>query len=105
MPTTQVLVQLEVPELEFELDERDDHAASMCPAALSMFGYGKREFLGHNIDITVPEPFATGHLAHMMNFLKTGQLVRPIIIHILCFLAPLSGLSLSTLAVAIQDHC
>lgn len=47
--------------------------------ALKMFGYSRREFLGQNLRIIIPEPVASVHGDLMMNHIRTGREVCAII--------------------------
>lgn len=38
-----------------------------------MFGYNRRDIIGQNIDIIVPEPLATVHHLYMLHYLSTGR--------------------------------
>ncbi|MCG8551690.1 MAG: PAS domain S-box protein, partial [Desulfobacterales bacterium] len=42
------------------------------PAAQKIFGYSKKEILGKNINILLPEPYRNGHDAYLRNRLETG---------------------------------
>lgn len=38
-----------------------------------MFGYGRRELLGKQIDVVVPEPIATVHQMFLEKYMATGE--------------------------------
>ncbi len=41
-------------------------------AALKMFGYTRRDMIGKNINVVVPEPLATVHRKFMLKYIETG---------------------------------
>ena len=49
---------------------------SANPAALTMFGYNRRDMLGKNISLIVPFPLSTMHDKYLMNYIATGHSVR-----------------------------
>ena len=50
---------------------------SANPTGLRMLGYGKRELVGQNINVIVPEPMASMHQEHMKSYIRTGRQVNP----------------------------
>jgi two-component system sensor kinase FixL len=42
------------------------------PSACRMLGYSEDEFLGHNINMIMPEPFSSQHDSYIKNYLQTG---------------------------------
>ena len=47
---------------------------SVNTAALTMFGYNKRDLIGKNISIIVPPPMNARHDTYMRRFLDTGKM-------------------------------
>ena len=45
-------------------------------AALRMFGYTRRDMIGRNINVLVPEPMSTVHQQYMLRYISTGREVR-----------------------------
>jgi PAS domain S-box-containing protein len=43
-------------------------------AALTMFGYNKRDMIGKNISVVVPPPMNARHDTYLRRFLDTGRL-------------------------------
>lgn len=43
-----------------------------------MLGYAKREFVGHNVSMCIPEPFGSVHQSLMKRFIRTGKEVRQV---------------------------
>ena len=41
--------------------------------ALRLFGYTRRDLIGRNIDVLVPEPLATVHQSFMLKYIQTGR--------------------------------
>ncbi len=41
--------------------------------ALRMFGYNRRDLLGLNIDVLVPQPLATVHQYFMLKYIESGR--------------------------------
>ncbi len=44
--------------------------------ALTMFGFAKRDLVGKNINVIVPQPMAAAHDEYLMRFVSTGKSVR-----------------------------
>jgi PAS domain S-box-containing protein len=38
-----------------------------------MFGYNRRDIIGRNINVIVPEPLATVHQLYMLHYLSSGR--------------------------------
>jgi PAS domain S-box-containing protein len=49
---------------------------SVNSVALSMFGYSRRVFVGKDISVIMPRPFATVHASYLQRYLETGISVR-----------------------------
>ena len=47
---------------------------SVNTAALTMFGYNKRDLIGKNISIIMPPPMNARHDTYMRRFLDTGKM-------------------------------
>lgn len=43
------------------------------PASLKLFGYGRRELIGKNIDALLPEPLASVHQRFLERYMQTGR--------------------------------
>lgn len=43
------------------------------PSALKLFGYGRREVLGKNISVVVPDPMGVAHTKFIEKFIETGE--------------------------------
>jgi two-component system sensor kinase FixL len=50
----------------------------VCGAAtaMRMFGYAKREIVGRNISVVVPEPMCSAHDSYLRNYVTSGTEVR-----------------------------
>jgi PAS fold len=46
---------------------------SVDAAALRMFGYNRRDLIGKNIDVLVPEPMSSAHHSYMTKYIQTGR--------------------------------
>lgn len=58
---------------------RGEITACVCVpvyAAVRMLGYSKRELVGHNISMFIPEPFGSVHDTYVKRFVRTGNQVR-----------------------------
>ena len=44
--------------------------------ALRMFGYTKRDFIGQNVNCTIPEPIASVHQQFLVSYMTSGHEVR-----------------------------
>lgn len=43
---------------------------------MRMFGYAKREIVGRNISVVVPEPMCSAHDSYLRNYVTSGTEVR-----------------------------
>lgn len=46
---------------------------ALNPATVSMFGYGREELIGKNINILMPEPYHSEHDAYLKRYRQTGE--------------------------------
>jgi hypothetical protein len=55
-----------------------DCTCSSVSTALRVFGFSKREMIGQNLSVLIPEPIASHHQEHMKRYIATGREVSGI---------------------------